>query len=269
MWSATSIAKSTWQMYSVLQKNAQNNTSSSGTTSTLFSSLTTSSAQNETNDPLALDWSTFLSKQKQSSGKDLASILSKRISSQKDDIASLETYSKNSTAFYQKFSNLSTSLKKSASDLEKTDFTRPADTTAATKQTAAIVDKVKAFAADYNAMGQFFQDNQSLSNSVKGLSISFSDAKYKARSYAAIGISTDSKGQLSIDEKKLTTALQTDSSSVAKALGKGGLSSTAIKKTNSALSMTGQLYPALQLKNSSNILNSNQLLAGMMVDFYY
>ena len=268
MWSATSIAKSTWQMYSVLQKNPVNGASSSSA-SDLFSSLTNTSAKNQTNDPLALDWSSFLSKQKQSTSTDLASILSKRISSQKDDIASLETYSKNSTDFYQKFSKLSTSLKKSSTELEKTDFSLPADKAAAAKQTTAIVDKVKAFAADYNAMGQFFQDNKSLSNSVKGLSISFGDAKYKQRSYAAIGISTDSKGQLSVDEKKLTAALQSDSSTVASTLGKGGLSSAAIKKTNSALSMTGQLYPSLQLKNSSNIVNSNNLLAGMMLDFYY
>ncbi|MGL5270557.1 MAG: flagellar filament capping protein FliD [Selenomonadaceae bacterium] len=216
----------------------------------------------------------------------ISKLLSEKIATQKKDIASLEEYSKNSTAFYKDFNALTSELKNSSLALKNTDFTlsTPTASTGTTtgttttttgtttadkdKQIAAIVANVKDFASDYNKLGAFFQDNAKLSSTTSNFATSFKAAKYNERAYESIGINVDSSGKLSVDEKKLTAALNSDSKSVGQLIGGSGLAGTAYNKTNAAVNVSDNLYPALKLSGSASNLNSMGALLGLTLDFY-
>lgn len=284
MLTLSSIGKQSYMMYQIMQK-----TNSSSATD-YFSSLSSKKTSNSSSSDLVTRsiLSGLSGGGSGSSAAAISKLLSEKISTQKKDIASLEEYSKNSTAFYKDFNALTSELKNSSLALKNTDFTLSTPTastgtttsttgttsTAGTttadkdKQIAAIVANVKDFASDYNKLGSFFQDNAKLSSTTSNFATSFKAAKYNERAYESIGINVDSSGKLSVDEKKLTDALNSDSKSVGQLIGGSGLAGTAYNKTNAAVNVSDNLYPALKLSGSASNLNSMGSLLGLTLDFY-
>lgn len=281
MLTLSSIGKQSYMMYQIMQK-----TNSSSMTD-YFSSLSSKKTSNSSSSDLVTRsiLSGLSGGVSGSSTAAISKLLSEKITTQKKDIASLEEYSKNSTAFYKDFNALTSELKNSSLALKNTDFTlsTPTASTGTTsgtttttgtttadkdKQIAAIVANVKDFATDYNKLGSFFQDNAKLSSTTSNFATSFKAAKYNERAYESIGINVDSSGKLSVDEKKLTAALNTDSQNVGRLLGNNGLANTAYNKTNAAVNVSDNLYPALKLSGSASTLNSMGALLGLTLDFY-
>jgi len=280
MSTVSSISNQSYMMYQIMQK-----TSSSSATD-YFSTLsgTTSSNTSSTDLVTRSILSGLSGGISSTSTAALSKLLSEKLASQKSNIASLETYSKNSTAFYKDFNALTSELKNSSLALRNTDFTLSTPTTstgttasttsttstAATKdqQIATIVANVKDFASDYNKLGAFFKDNAKLSSSVNNFATSFTATKYNKRAYESIGINVDSSGKLSVDEKKLTAALNSDSKGVGQLIGGNGLANTAYNKTNAAINVSDKLYPSLTLSGSASNLNSMGALLGLTLDFY-
>ena len=277
MSTVSSISNQSYMMYQIMQK-----TSSSSATDYLSTLSGTTSSNTSSTDLVTRSILSGLSGGISStSTAALSKLLSEKLASQKSNIASLETYSKNSTAFYKDFNALTSELKNSSLALKNTDFTLSTPTTssgtassttgtAATKdqQIAAIVANVKDFASDYNKLGTFFKDNAKLSSSVNNFATSFTATKYNKRAYESIGLNVDSTGKLSVDEKKLTAALNSDSKSVGQLIGGSGLANTAYNKTNAAINVSDKLYPALTLPSSASNLNSMGALLGLTLDFY-
>lgn len=278
MLTLSSIGKQSYMMYQIMQKT--NSSSATDYFSSLSSKKTSSSSSTDLVTRSIL--SGLSGGGSGSSTAAISKLLSEKISTQKKDIASLEEYSKNSTAFYKDFNALTSELKNSSLALKNTDFTlsTPTASTGTTsgttgtttadkdKQIAAIVANVKDFAADYNKLGSFFQDNAKLSSTTSNFATSFKAAKYNERAYESIGINVDSSGKLSIDDKKLTAALNSDSKSVGQLIGGSGLAGTAYNKTNAAVNVSDNLYPALKLSGSASNLNSMGALLGLTLDFY-
>lgn len=282
MLTLSSIGKQSYMMYQIMQK-----TNSSSMTD-YFSSLSSKKTSNSSSSDLVTRsvLSGLSGGGYGSSTAAISKLLSEKIATQKKDIASLEEYSKNSTAFYKDFNALTSELKNSSLALKNTDFTlsTPTASTGTTtgttttttgtttadkdKQIAAIVANVKDFASDYNKLGAFFQDNAKLSSTTSNFATSFKAAKYNERAYESIGINVDSSGKLSVDEKKLTAALNSDSKSVGQLIGGSGLAGTAYNKTNAAVNVSDNLYPALKLSGSASNLNSMGALLGLTLDFY-
>ncbi len=276
MSTVSSISNQSYMMYQIMQK-----TSSSSATDYLSTLSGTTSSNTSSTDLVTRSILSGLSGGISStSTAALSKLLSEKLASQKSNIASLETYSKNSTAFYKDFNALTSELKNSSLALKNTDFTLSTSGTtstttgttgtAATKdqQIAAIVANVKDFASDYNKLGTFFKDNAKLSSSVNNFATSFTATKYNKRAYESIGLNVDSTGKLSVDEKKLTAALNSDSKSVGQLIGGSGLANTAYNKTNAAINVSDKLYPSLTLSGSASNLNSMGALLGLTLDFY-
>ena len=278
MLTLSSIGKQSYMMYQIMQKT--NSSSATDYFSSLSSKKTSSSSSTDLVTRSIL--SGLSGGGSGSSTAAISKLLSEKIATQKKDISSLEDYSKNSTAFYKDFNALTSELKNSSLALKNTDFTlsTPTASTGTTsgttgtttadkdKQIAAIVANVKDFAADYNKLGSFFQDNAKLSSTTSNFATSFKAAKYNERAYESIGINVDSSGKLSIDDKKLTAALNSDSKSVGQLIGGSGLAGTAYNKTNAAVNVSDNLYPALKLSGSASNLNSMGSLLGLTLDFY-
>jgi len=197
-------------------------------------------------------------------------LISKKISAQQNDISALEMYSKNQTTFKNDFSDVTTSLKRSAKALENTNFDITADSAASTTdKISAVVKNVKNFTADYNDTVDFLSDNATLSSAIKGLSISYADTQYNKHAYDSIGISTDTSGRLSVNTDKLSAALTADSDNVRKLLGTKGLAANTYNKTSAAAANTDNLYPSVALSSVSSKYGSTSSMLGMMLDFYF
>ena len=121
-----------------------------------------------------------------------------------------------------------------------------------------------------------------MSARVKSFATSFSDTTYNANTYAKIGINVDSStGKLSVDETKLTKALQETPDRVENLLGSNGLAGKAEDKVQRAEAQSSKLFPSVssmlgsELKTAS-IYNSKTLTAmssytnvGTLLDMYF
>ena len=175
----------------------------------------------------------------------------------KETISNLQDFSQKSDKFFSGFFPEMESLKTSANKLKDTDFS--------SEDTEATVKNVKAFAEDYNSALQFLSDNKRLSDNVQDLAASFAETKYNKQEYASIGVNVDANGKLSVDEEKLTSALQSDPSKVEDLLGKNGLASRTYKKALAAENNATNLLP---LPSFGKTDYPSGYMQGMAFDFY-
>lgn len=235
-----SIGRNSYMMYKTMQTNPSlfnrlNNISSANSFSSLYSSGNKSYG----------------------ASSQLQSILSNKWSQQQDTLNTVNEYMKKTEQFYDTFSDKMTDLKSSSKSLANTSFT--AD------NADEIVKNAQNFAQDYNSAATFFNDNKSVSNAVKNLAISFSDTKYGNYSLNAIGISADSKGQLTVNEDKLRTAIANDANKVGSLLGQGGLAGKGTQKAVSALTSSANLVPFSSFATNSSRFSP---LQGLLLDMY-
>lgn len=110
----------------------------------------------------------------------------------------------------------------------------------------AALDTVKDFVNDYNSAVKFFSDNRAVSKRMEMLGNAFGDTTYRAASYAAIGLTTNSDGSITINEEKLAQAIVNDPGKVLTVLGAEGLAGKAESHISYANSQREQLFPAAE-----------------------
>lgn len=186
----------------------------------------------------------------------LKDALSNQLAQQKDTVAKLDEYNKTSDNFYSGFFPAMDNLKTSAESMKKTDFS--------SGKTTDIIDSVKNFASDYNGAVNFFNDNAKISTKIASLATSFSAPKYNGNALESIGVNVDSKGRLSIDEAKLSSALTADADKVGELLGQKGLASQALNKVTSSVANSTNLIPFPKISNQA----ANGLMPGALLDLY-
>lgn len=175
----------------------------------------------------------------------------------------LAAYEDAKTAFQTEFDDTMSELGASAakvkdfnfavkSDGAITNVTETADdgkVTTSTKysdELQAALDTVKDFVNDYNSAVKFFSDNKSVSKRMELLGNAFGDTTYRAASYAAIGLTTNSDGSISINESKLAEAIVNDPGKVSTVLGADGLAGKAESHISYANGQREQLFPTAE-----------------------
>ena len=302
MYSVSSIANNTYLMYSFAQKNGVSLTSNYGS----VSSLSGSSSSNTTT-ALNNFWKNYASGTS-SSGSSSSSSTSSTVSTPSSDLTTLSTvksgmsdllasYATTSKTFKAELGSTLSDLKSSAAKVAKMDFnvgsasaatsstTSGTSTSAASTTNTKLTDalkNIKSLVDNYNTAVSFFSDNSSVSARVKSFATSFSDTTYNANTYAKIGINVDSStGKLSVDETKLTKALQETPDRVENLLGSNGLAGKAEDKVQRAEAQSSKLFPSVssmlgsELKTAS-LYNSKTLTAmssytnvGTLLDMYF
>lgn len=187
----------------------------------------------------------------------LNNILSNRLAEQKQTLATLKDYSKNSEKFYSNFFPTMSDLKTSADTLADTDFS--------TNDKSSIVKNVKQFASDYSDAVNFLTNNKSVSTGVVNLATLFSSTKFNSRAYDSIGIKVDTSGRLTVDETKLASALTSDADRVKALLGgSNGLGGKTVNKVDAAVNNSSNLVPFPKLSNRAY----NGITQGILLDIF-
>ena len=287
MYSVSSIANNTYLMYRYAQKNGYSLTSGYGSLSSLSGSSSASSST--TSSALNNFWKNYASTSSttNSSSSDLNTLSSIKYSTTE----LLASYATTAKTFKAELGSTLSDLSSSAAKVAKMDFqvgTTSAATTSGTTSSTTntkltdALKNIKTLVSDYNTAISFFSDNANVSARVKNLSTSFSDTTYNAKTYAKIGINVDSTtGKLSIDETKLTKALQDTPDRVENLLGSNGLAGKAADKTARAEAQADQLFPSVssmlgsELKTAS-LYNARTLTSmnsyanvGTLLDMYF
>lgn len=241
--SVTSIGINSYLTY----KTAQTNSS--------FAAIT-----NQTNSGKASSSSSFFSAGQYGAANNddlLKNALNNRLTEQKQTLATLKEYQEKSDKFYSNFFPEMKDLKASAKTLADTDFSK------ADKST--IVNNVKEFASDYSSTVNFLTANKSVSTAASNLAASFSSTKFNSRAYDSIGIKVDTSGRLTVDEKKLTSALTSDADRVKELLGgSNGLANKTAVRVDAAINNASNLVPFPKLSNRAY----NGITQGILLDIF-
>lgn len=246
----SSLANTNYLMYSIAKKGNSSLTASdwlNGTTSSK------TSASNNTNTASTL-WEKY-TKQDSSTSSNYWS----KFSNMQSNIASvMGTYVNTASTFNTEFKSNIADLKSSASTLAQTNFQAKGTTDAeSTAKLTNIIGNISSFVTDYNTNLSFFQSSSSLSNRLSDMASSFADTTYRSGSLSNIGINVDTQsGKLSIDNDKLTKALQETPDRVSNLLGSNGLAGKALDKAYQAQSQKDQLFPSFNSMISSTVKNS-------------
>lgn len=124
-----------------------------------------------------------------------------------------------------------------------------------TADDSKTVDAVKKFAESYNSALAFLTKNSNESPALSSLAYSFSTTRFQSGALSKIGIAVDSTGALSVNESKLTSALQNNRGDVEKALGgASGLATSAYGKAVNAMNNSRNLYPQSPAISYSNYM---------------
>jgi len=177
----------------------------------------------------------------------------------------VSSYNDAKDAFYSEFDDAMSSLSKSAKNVKNYDFAKVTDSAekaAITKTTTTDEDgkevtkteysdtmkdalkTVQSLVDDYNSASKFLSDNSSVSGRVSRLANTFSDATYRAKDYASIGINVKSDGTLEVDEEKLANAIVNDPNKVSRLAGSDGLAAKAESHVSTANSQRDSLFPS-------------------------
>lgn len=111
-----------------------------------------------------------------------------------------------------------------------------------------VTDAVKSFVDDYNKTSSFLNDNANKSSEIANLAYSYGSTRFQATALDKIGITTNSKGQMTVNESRLETALSERPDETRKLLN--NLSDSARQRTQSALTNATKLYEAPKLDSS-------------------
>ena len=209
-------------------------------------------------------WSNYSSNSASSSAMNVLSGLSEI----KAGVSSvMSSYNDAKDAFYSEFDDAMSSLKKSAGNVKKYDFSevsssatddKPAisqttstDEDGKTVTTTNYSDKLKdalktvqTFVDDYNNAANFLADNSSVSARVSRLSNTFSDATYRAADYESVGIKVQKDGTLSVDEEKLANSIVNNPDKVSRLVGSDGLAAKAESHVSTANAQRDSLFPS-------------------------
>ena len=179
-------------------------------------------------------------------------------SSQSQILATMKKYTATSEKFYSSFASTSTNLKSSSTNLTSV-LANPA------ASASDITDSIKTFANDYNKTTALFKDNASVSSTMSSFADSFASSTKSAKSsLVAIGISVDTSGKMTVDEKALTTAAQNNPSAIKAVFsGNQGLGNQAYFKTALAVSNVENFVPFPDITSFSSTPTSLGLLADM------
>ena len=175
----------------------------------------------------------------------------------------LTAYEDAKTAFQTEFAETMSDLGKSAAKVKDFNFNVNPDgaitnvtetdkdgkattTTKYSEELQAALNTVKDFVDDYNNAVKFFDDNKSVSKRVEMLGDAFGDTTYRAASYAAIGLTTNSDGSISINESKLAAAIVNDPGKVSTVLGDDGLAGKAESHISFANGQREKLFPSAE-----------------------
>jgi len=113
------------------------------------------------------------------------------------------------------------------------------------KENSKIVS-IQDFVRDYNSTLSYLNQNRGVSNRVSALASNFNRNDDLNKSLSNIGISVKESGELSVDEKELTNALQNKSEDVNAALGNQGLAGRLDKTVNLANYQGENLFPTIE-----------------------
>lgn len=140
-----------------------------------------------------------------------------------------------------------------------------------------IIESIKDFTDDYNEVLSFLNRNSDKSDAIDNLAYSYGMTRFSRNSLSQIGIDVDNKGNLTIDEKRLESALSENPSKVKELIASSsGLASTAYAKTNKAMISSKDLYTPPELNNyrqyngytyQNRLINSNMYLNGMFLNY--
>lgn len=179
-------------------------------------------------------------------------------SSQSQILATMKKYTATSEKFYSSFASTSTNLKNSSTNLTSV-LENPA------ASASDITDSIKTFANDYNKTTALFKDNARASSTMSSFADSFASSTKSAKnSLAAIGISVDTNGKMTVDETALTTAVQNNPSAIKAVFsGNQGLGNQAYFKTSLAVSNVENFVPFPDITSFTSAPTSLGLLADM------
>ena len=204
----------------------------------------------------------------------------------------LETYNTTKNTFNSEFDEKISALKNSAKNVKNFDFNvgensvekvekigENGEKIFETKYSEKMTDALKTvenFLSDYNDAINFFDENSSVSNRVKNLSMSFSDTKYFSKNYSEIGVEVAKDGTMKIDEEKLVDAINKNPQKVSRLME--NLSNRAERKISSANSQKNNLFPSARqmlgknytsaLYGKNNLINSYENV-GNLINFMF
>lgn len=163
----------------------------------------------------------------------------------------------------QEFTSASNSVKLGDTGLTaKLEGTGRANIERGLQNSQNITDTVKAFVADYNKASSFLSENAGKSTAISNLAYSYGSTRFQASSLDKIGITTNAKGQMTVNEQRLETALAQRPDETRKLLN--NLSDNAKQRTQAAVTNAAKLYEAPKFDSSqgySGVYNSyNQFM---------
>lgn len=130
--------------------------------------------------------------------------------------------------------------------------------------TSEALASLKDFAGKYNDAVDFLNENKGISSEISNLAYSFGLTRFMSNTLSDVGISTDGKGRLTVNDDAFTSAMKKDPSKVQDIIGKhNGLAGTAYKKATSAIINSSSLIP---MPDNYNKFYSSTI--GMMMDCY-
>lgn len=185
-----------------------------------------------------------------------SNVFSDSSSNQSQILATMKKYTATSENFYSSFASTSASLKSSSTNLTSV-LANPA------ASASDITDSIKTFANDYNNTTTLFQKNADVSSTMSSFADSFAGSTKSAKSsLATIGISVDTNGKMTIDEKALTSATQNNPSAIKAVFGGNqGLGNQAYFKNALAVSNVENFVPFPDITSLTTAPTSLGLLA--------
>ena len=175
----------------------------------------------------------------------------------------LAAYEDAKSAFHTEFDETMSDLTKSAAKVKDYNFAVNRDdaittvtstdkdgkVTTSTKYSGELqsaLDAVKDLVSDYNSAVKFFSDNKAISKRMENLGNAFGDTTYRASTYAAIGLTTNPDGSLTINESKLADAIINDPDKVSSVLGAEGLAGKVQSHVDYANNQRDQIFPTAE-----------------------
>ncbi len=113
------------------------------------------------------------------------------------------------------------------------------------KATKETVRQVEDFVNSYNKAAQYLENHQDVSEHVASLSSVFDDTSRSMQVLSDIGVTTDEKGALRVDAKRLGMSLMEHPENVKSALGTDGLAGRAARNIGLADFNRERLYPSV------------------------
>lgn len=184
----------------------------------------------------------------------LKNLMSQQVKTYSENLEKFKKYKEDSEKFTSQFESKLSELKNSSKKLKAySEDSVFLNNNGDEKSQNRVIEAVKDFADDYNNTLKFLDENSSVSDKVSDLSNSYKTIRYNSAELDEIGINVDSKtGFLSVNEKKLSSAVKNNLKNVRKVLGTSsdGIANKIYNKTTVAMIDSKDYYPTAQLDNN-------------------